>query len=167
MGPIRLQMFDQWHPSLIHRWRVSRFNVLRTRRQREETMLLTVLWLYSDWTLHYINNSAYIHKHWTTQNKHELRTGRVRLLVSCLLNGFMWRCLCVENNRRGMTRCLMTGVTYGDVQGVWLENANEWNEENRHWVRMAYATMFTFTTRAPPLECKRVRSIRSVREKAM
>ena len=115
----RLQMFDKWHPSLIRWWLVSLFNVQRTRRQREETMLLTVLWLYSDWTLHYINNSAYIHKHWTTQNKHELRTGRVRLLVSCLLNGFMWRCLCVENNRRGMTRCLMTGVTYGHVPGVW------------------------------------------------
>ena len=31
----------------------------------------------------------------------------------------------MENNRIGMTRCLMTGVTYGDVQGVRLENANE------------------------------------------
>ena len=31
----------------------------------------------------------------------------------------------MENNRRGMTRCLMTGVTYGDVQVVRLENVNE------------------------------------------
>ena len=25
---------------------------------------------------------------------------------------------CVEDNRRGMTRCVMTGVMYGDVHGV-------------------------------------------------
>ena len=38
---------------------------------------------------------------------------------------------CVENNRRGMTKCVMTGVRYGDVQGVRLKNANERKNENQ------------------------------------
>ena len=40
------------------------------------------------------------------------------MLVSCILDAYACGGDCVDNNRIGMTKCVMTGVTYGDVPGV-------------------------------------------------
>ena len=51
---------------------------------------------------------------------------------------------CVENNRIGLTKCVMAEVTHGDVQVCDVVNANKLKEEIGIEQEMAYATMFTF-----------------------